>query len=115
MRSRPDEGAGLPTSAPPPAPPPSAPPHDYALAEEARLLESARDAIARHDADGALAAALAHERRFPAGQLQTQREVLFVQALVLAGRTDEARARATRFRQRFPDSILLPVIDRALK
>jgi hypothetical protein len=95
----------------PPAPSAAA---GHALASEMPLLDAAREALARRDADAAIAAAREHEQRFPMGQLEPQREALLIQALVLGGRDTEARARAARFRHDFPASILLPAIDRAL-
>lgn len=75
------------------------------LAEERAALEMGRTALARGDADGALAAATAHERTFPRGALTEEREVLVVQALAAKGHDDLARARARRFVERYPNSI----------
>jgi hypothetical protein len=84
------------------------------LAAERRLLEEARAALARGDGRSALAAADRHARTFPAGQLAEERESVRVRALVASGRLDEARARAERFRRRYPQSIFLPAIASTL-
>ena len=91
----------------------SASPHSQ-LAAERLMLDAARAAVEREDGASALAAASEHERRFPAGILVQEREVLAVRALLLLGRSGEARARADRFRRRFPDSVLLPALASAV-
>jgi hypothetical protein len=107
------------------AAPPSAPRHaarptqddderDTALAHERALLETARTALARHQRE-VLDLLDRHAREFPRGRLAEERESLWVQALVQAGRADEARARGARFVQRWPRSLLLPVVDAALR
>jgi hypothetical protein len=67
------------------APPVSAPPLPQApapstLHAERVLLERARSAILRRDADAALAAVALHAKRFPHGQLAEEREALRTQA-----------------------------------
>lgn len=52
-----------------------------------------------------------HEREFPRGRLEEEREVLYIQALVQAGQQREAVQRAQDFRTRFPDSLMLPAVD----
>jgi hypothetical protein len=88
---------------------------DTALAAERALIERARSALARGDAPGALLAIAQHQHDFPAGQLSEEREALAVQALVAAGRTQEASQRGARFRSTFPNSLLLPLVDQALR
>ena len=128
-------------SAPPPAPPPlaastvasSAPAapvahatprpsssgpvgtQDVGLAAERVLVERARSALARGDGEQALAAADQHAEKFPRGQLAEEREALAIQALVAVGRGHEAAERAGRFRLAYPHSVLLPVVDEALR
>jgi TolA-binding protein len=84
------------------------------LAEEYRLIESARAKLAAKDYAGALGALREHESRFPDGQLAQACERLHIQMLVETGRITEARERAQRFRARFPDGLLLPAVARAL-
>jgi hypothetical protein len=55
-----------------------------------------------------------HARKFPNGQLEEEREALWVQALVASGDAGSARARGELFRRRFPRSIQLPIVDAAL-
>jgi hypothetical protein len=70
---------------------------------ESRLLARAQDAL-RSNPASALAIADEHARRFPLGMLAQKREVLGIDGLVGLGRLGDAKARAGRFRARFPDS-----------
>ena len=81
------------------------------LADERSLLDLARGAVEREDGAAALAATAEHARKYPGGVLGQEREAIAVRALVLLGRTEEARARVDRFRERFPDSMLLPALE----
>ncbi len=81
------------------------------LADERSLLDLARGAIEREDGAAALDATAEHARKYPSGVLVQEREAIAVRALVLLGRTEEARARVARFRERFPDSMLLPALE----
>jgi hypothetical protein len=89
-------------------------PQEGTLAAERAILDVARSALARGDGAHALEAADRHGRAFPRGQMAEEREAIAVQALVKLERLDEARARGTRFRTRYPNSVLGPVIDAAL-
>jgi hypothetical protein len=107
------------SSAPPkperaPAPSASVMSSDEDLAKERQVIEKARSALARRDAESALAAVDEHARSFPRGQLVEMREALAVQALVYAGRAVDARARADQFHRRFPSSMYRPVVDGAI-
>jgi hypothetical protein len=88
---------------------------DDRLGAERALLEIARAALARGDAEGALAALARHEAAFSRGELTEEREGLRVQALVAARRYDEARARAARFDRKYPRSLFAPVVTQALE
>jgi hypothetical protein len=90
------------------------PGRDVDLAAERALLEIARTALARGQSARALEALQRHATEFPRGRLGEEREALSIQALLAAGRRDEARARAERFEKTFPRSLLLPAIDAAL-
>jgi hypothetical protein len=70
---------------------------------EGALLLRARQEIGS-DPTGALALTEEHARRFPAGTLAPEREVLAIEALAALGRTPEARARLGAFRDRYPQS-----------
>jgi hypothetical protein len=91
-------------------PPPSSPSRDQLTAER-QLLDLARGALEREEPQAALDATARHERGYPNGALAQEREAIAIRALVLLGRTTEARARADRFRSRFPQSLLLPTIE----
>ncbi len=84
------------------------------LAPERVLLDVARSAFGRGDGNGALSALSRHEKLYPNGQLAEEREALAVRALVLTERGDQARARAARFRKRYPASVMLPAVEAAL-
>lgn len=96
-----------------PASPPAAK-RDLALSEERALLERARTALGRSQPEVAQAAAEEHLRRFPDGQLAEEREVLWVQALMRLERHREAQQKAHAFRRKYPQSILLPVLEAAM-
>ncbi|WP_394832740.1 hypothetical protein LVJ94_40180 [Pendulispora rubella] len=80
------------------------------LAVELSLVQMARAALARGNYAAALDATEQHARTFPKGHLTEERESLAIQALVGAGRDAEARARAARFRAKYPQSPLLPTL-----
>jgi len=75
-------------------------PHD--LGQEVALVDTARHALARGDCSAAISRAEEHERRFPAGVLVLEREVVRIDALEQSGRHDEASARARAFVTRYP-------------
>ncbi len=83
------------------------------LSAERMLLDGARAALGRGDPAAAVVAAKAHEQRFPRGALAEEREALYIQALAQSGKLPEARARAARFKQTYPDSMLLPAVSAA--
>lgn len=87
---------------------------DRVLADENALVTRAQSALARGRAGEALEALSEHQRRFPGGQFAEEREAMAIQALVRLGRTDAARARADRFRARFPGSMLLRAVEAAV-
>lgn len=64
------------------------------LGEETQLLEEARTALARGDADAALRALDRHADRFPAAELADEARSTRLRALCRAGRSDDARALA---------------------
>ncbi|HLK37318.1 MAG TPA: hypothetical protein VKU41_11240, partial [Polyangiaceae bacterium] len=98
-----------------PAAHPSAPrSHASQLSAERMMLDEARTSLVKGDARGALEVLERHRRAFPSPLLGEERDALQIQALVKAGRYDEARARAEAFRKRSPDSLFLPMVDAAL-
>lgn len=84
---------------------------DQSLAREQTMLDVGRAALVQGRGAEALAAALEHRARFPRGQLAEERDALEVQALWLLGRRDEARTRGSAFRQAYPESVFLPVME----
>ncbi|HYP98132.1 MAG TPA: hypothetical protein VER96_05630 [Polyangiaceae bacterium] len=80
------------------------------LAEQQALLDVARAAFARSDYSGALQTLATHAARFPKSVLAEEREALQIKALAASDRLQEARALATRFQARHPQSLLLPSI-----
>jgi hypothetical protein len=81
---------------------------------ERSILEQARAALARGNSAAALDAIERHQRDFPDGDFAEEREALAVQALVAARDYDAARQRGEKFKTRFHNSILLPVVKAAL-
>lgn len=75
---------------------------------ELGVLQRARVAVANGQFATALEAIAEHQRRFPNGSLQEEREALRVKALAGLGKTDDASAAARRFREKFPNSVLSP-------
>jgi hypothetical protein len=89
---------------------PGGPPaFDPAPSEGALLLQARRELTS--DPAGALALAREHARRFPAGALVPEREVLAIEALARLGRTSDARRRLELFRARFPQSPHISRLD----
>lgn len=108
----------VPVEVPAPAPPrtaPRLPANDRLLAEERAIIEMGRSALSRREARLALGHCQTHAKRFPAGQLAEERELLWVRALVALGEREEARARASAFTKRFPDSLLAPSVAEAIR
>ena len=83
-------------------------------AAERVLIEKIHSALGHGDPGGALSAVAEHEKQFPAGSHTDEREALAVQALSRQGRMDDARARADRFRKRFPGSFFRSIVDNAV-
>jgi len=75
---------------------------------EERLLESARAALSAGNASGALGYLDEHRLRFPSSQFLEEREILAMEAQLLAGRTGAARQSAQTFLANHPDSLLVP-------
>lgn len=74
-------------------------------ATELAVLAEARRALAHDDPSRALELTLDDERDHPAGALVEEREVIRISALAALHRSDETRAAAARFHERFPESI----------
>jgi hypothetical protein len=85
------------------------------LAAERTLLDAARVAFARGDADAALDALGRHAREFPNGRLTEEREALAVRALAKAGRMPEAKARGEKFLRAYPRSLSASAVRAAIE
>jgi hypothetical protein len=85
------------------------------LAEEQELINAARTALGAHDPTSARLFLERHARLYPTGQMEEEREALAVQALIAEGDGQAARVRAEKFRTRFPRSIQLQVVSKALR
>jgi hypothetical protein len=81
----------------------------FAHMDEAELLKRAQAALSERPRE-TLSLTVEHERRFAAGALREEREVLAIDALRKLGRVNAARERASRFEQRYPDSVHLEKI-----
>lgn len=73
------------------------------LAAEVALLDAVRRSLAASAHDEALRALGRYERRFPAGLLASDAEVLTIEALGAKGEGESARARAARFLAKHPN------------
>jgi TolA-binding protein len=84
-----------------PRPPPST------LAAEIASIDGAKQALAHGDSGEALRQLDGYQSAFPRGRLAAEATALRVEALVRAGRRDDARAELARLRAASPDSPLL--------
>jgi hypothetical protein len=85
------------------------------LASEQALLDRARAALKRGDPGAAIAPLDEHARLFPRGALTEEREALGIQALARSGRLADAEERAARFEKSFPNSLMAPAVQDALR
>jgi hypothetical protein len=83
------------------------------LRAESDLLERARSVLAS-DPAATLVLAREHARRFPNGQLASERVVLEIEALYRAGRVAEARRRAVAVLDSAPDGLYSSRVRRLL-
>jgi hypothetical protein len=74
------------------------------LQEETNRVIAARDDLRRGDPEAALRKLTALDGDIPRGALGEEREALFIEALAVAGRRDEAARRLDVFAQRHPSS-----------
>lgn len=85
------------------------------LDAERALLDGARSALSRGDTEAALGDLARHARLYSQPILGEERDALTIEALVRAGRYDEARARADAFRHAAPGSIFLSVVEASVR
>ncbi|HSS39796.1 MAG TPA: hypothetical protein VLT58_13600 [Polyangia bacterium] len=76
------------------------------LSRELASVDAARAALARGDANRAIALLDRYARVYPRGRLDMEAEVLRIDALAESGRTDAAHAHAREFLRRHPNSVL---------
>lgn len=88
--------------------PAEAPVTSKGLGRELVALDAVRMRLAKGDTSGALAALDDYGRRFPNGRLALESEVLRIDALAKAGRTEAAKAKATAFLRNNPGNVLAP-------
>jgi hypothetical protein len=91
-------------STPLPAPKPASPRVRPAPPAESILLGDAFQALRSGDASQALALAQQHQRVYPHGSMEEEREAIEIEALTQLGRSGEARRRLTAFEARHPRS-----------
>ncbi|HEY1812913.1 MAG TPA: sigma-70 family RNA polymerase sigma factor [Kofleriaceae bacterium] len=92
------------TSPSPPIPPPSSSPATD-LAAEAALIEAARVALRNGHPRDAIESLRTHARRFAAGQLGEERELLWIEAAIAVDDRVDAQHRIARFRASYPASV----------
>jgi hypothetical protein len=93
----------------------TAPPHEASTrAEQRAIVERARGALAAGRVADATSALDEHDRRFAGGPYAEESAALRVRVLLAGGRRDEARERAERFLERYPNSIFRDVLGPAL-
>lgn len=90
------------------------PPRASQLAAERTLLDEARAALVQEAPERAIGLLNQHARRFPTAILGEERDAMQVEALVDAGRSSEARARADAFRVQRPNSLFLGTVESAI-
>lgn len=83
--------------------------------DDVSLVDTADTELRAGNPSRALAVAREHEQRCPAGALVQERERIAIEALVDLGRSDQARARARAFEERYPSSPHVGRIRRALE
>lgn len=93
---------------------PVAPSREYSAAEEARVIEAARRALATNPAQ-TLSLVQRHQQQFPEGALGVERRVLLIEALYRLGRQTEAAHALEAFRRDNPHSAHLRRLDQLLK
>lgn len=82
---------------------------------ELAILDGARGALTRNQAEQALRAVARHNREFPDSSLGEEREHIRILALIALGREAQASRFFGRFIARYPQSIHLPRLRKALQ
>lgn len=84
------------------------------LADEQRLIESARRALNAKKSDRAIALLARHRRDFKWGQFVEEREVLRILALSQKGQYRAAKRWANRFLQKYPNTVFKDAVGAAI-
>jgi hypothetical protein len=92
---------------------PAAAPHDD-LCAELHMMDAARQALARDDANGALSELDRYTREVPRPQFSVEAMMLRVRALVALGRRDRARAIAERYVAAHPGDVYTAKLEALL-
>jgi hypothetical protein len=85
------------------------------LCDDVALVDAADTSLRAGDPARALAITRDHERRCPTGALVQERERIAIEALIELGQSEQARARARGFTERFPSSPHVARIRQALE
>lgn len=101
--------------APAPAASSSGKPRASNLFDEQRIIESARAAVSRGDAQSALSTLDGYKRSYPQGQFGPEALALRIEALSAKGDLARARNLAADFRQRYPHHPLLAPVQTAVQ
>jgi hypothetical protein len=107
-----DVSSAPPSTTAPPAHRPSAPAASDAFDREQSLLERARSALVRHDADTAEKTLDEHARLFPRSHLAEERDYLRLQVLHERGDDTELRERAKSFILKYPESMFRSRVEK---
>jgi hypothetical protein len=91
---------------PSPTPTRTSTPGNSALRAELAALDAIRSTLANDDPSGALTFVAAYFRTFPRGRLRFEAEVMRIDALARAGRTQAAKRYAREFIKQHPNSVL---------
>jgi hypothetical protein len=111
-----NHASGAALAAPLAAPPSSSSkPRVSSLFEEQRIIESARAAVSRGDAHGALATLDGYARAYGQGQFGPEAMALRIEALSAKGDLGRARGLAGEFHQRYPHHPLLAPVQTAVQ
>jgi hypothetical protein len=84
------------------------------LADRVRAIEAANSALSANEPVRAASLAADYRRRWPEGALELDSRLLEIDALVAAGRKDEARARGSELLERHADEATAGRVRRAL-
>lgn len=90
-------------------------PRAASLFDEQRIIESARAAVSRGDAQSALATLDSYSRTYQQGQFGPEALALRIEALSAKGDLTRARNLAADFRQRYPHHPLLASVQTAVQ